>query len=152
MHKQLVDASLKAGMAEVATSVLHNVGNVLNSVNVSSSLIADKLRNSKVANLAKAVALMQAHEADLGNFLASDPKGKTVAGYLANLATHLEQEQAEILREVGSLVSNIEHIKEIVAMQQSYAKSSGVVESLNVADLVEDAMRMNSGAHEPPPM
>jgi PAS domain S-box-containing protein len=146
MHKQLLDASLKAGMAEVATSVLHNVGNVLNSVNVSGSLIADTLRNSKIANIFKAVALMQAHEADLGNFLATDPKGKQLLGYLANLAKHLEQEQADILREAGSLINNIVHIKEIVAMQQNYAKSSGVVETLKVTELVEDAIRMNSGA------
>jgi PAS domain S-box-containing protein len=146
MHKQLLDASLRAGMAEIATSVLHNVGNVLNSVNVSSSLIADTVRNSKVANMAKAVALIQAHENDVGDFLTNDPKGKQLIGYLANLAKHLAEEQAEILRESSSLVGNVVHIKEIVAMQQNYAKSSGVVEWVKVPELVEDAIRMNSGA------
>jgi len=146
MHKQLLDASLRAGMAEIATSVLHNVGNVLNSVNVSSSLIADTVRNSKVANMAKAVALIQAHEADLGNFLTNDLKGKQLIGYLANLATHLAEENADILRESSSLVGNVVHIKEIVAMQQNYANSSGVVELVSVPELVEDAIRMNSGA------
>jgi PAS domain S-box-containing protein len=145
-HKQLVDASRQAGMAEVATSVLHNVGNVLNSVNVSSSLIADKMRHSKVANLAKAVALMRTHEKDFGSFFANDPKGKQLPDYLARLAAHLAQEQEEILHEVGSLVGNIIHIKEIVAMQQSYAKASGVIESVNVTELVEDALRMNTVA------
>jgi PAS domain S-box-containing protein len=146
VHKQLVDASRQAGMAEVATSVLHNVGNVLNSVNVSSSLIADKMRNSKIANIAKVVTLIRAHDNDLGNFFTNDPKGKQVTDYLANLASHLAQEQEDILHEVGALVNNIIHIKEIVAMQQSYAKSSGVLETLKVADLVEDAIRMNDGA------
>jgi PAS domain S-box-containing protein len=146
VHKQLVDASRQAGMAEVATSVLHNVGNVLNSVNVSSSLIADKMRNSKIANIAKVVTLIRAHNNDLGNFFTNDPKGKQVPDYLANLASHLAREQEDILHEVGALVNNIIHIKEIVAMQQSYAKSSGVLETLKVADLVEDAIRMNDGA------
>jgi len=146
MHKQLLDASLRAGMAEIATSVLHNVGNVLNSVNVSSSLISDTMRNSKVANMSKAMALIQAHENDLGNFLTNDPKGKQLIGYLANLAKHLAEEQADILRESTSLAANVVHIKEIVAMQQNYAKSSGVVEWVNVPELVEDAIRMNSGA------
>jgi hypothetical protein len=136
-------------MAEIATSVLHNVGNVLNSVNVSSSLIADTVRNSKVANMAKAVALIQAHEKDLGDFLTNDPKGKQLIGYLANLATHLAGEQADILRESSSLVGNVVHIKEIVAMQQNYANSSGVVELVSVPELVEDAIRMNSGALRP---
>jgi PAS domain S-box-containing protein len=146
VHKQLIDASRQAGMAEVATSVLHNVGNVLNSVNVSSSLIADKVRNSKVASIAKVVTLMRANENDLGNFFANDPKGKQLLDYLTNLAAHLTQEQADITHEVSALASNILHIKEIVAMQQSYAKSSGIVESLKVTDLVEDALRMNDAA------
>jgi C4-dicarboxylate-specific signal transduction histidine kinase len=133
-------------MAEVATSVLHNVGNVLNSVNVSGSLIADKLRHSKVVNLAKIVALLQAHKADLGGFFSENPKGKQLTGYLAELTAHLTKEQVDILHEVGSLVENITHIKEIVSMQQNYARSSGVRESLKAADLVEDALRMNLGA------
>jgi PAS domain S-box-containing protein len=146
VHKQLLETSHQAGMAEVATSVLHNVGNVLNSVNVSSSLIANKVRNSKVVNLAKIVSLLQAHEKDFGSFFNENPKGKQLPGYLSELAAHLTQEQENILHEVGSLVENIIHIKEIVAMQQNYAKSSGILESLKAADLVEDALRMNLGA------
>jgi C4-dicarboxylate-specific signal transduction histidine kinase len=141
-----MDASRQAGMSEVATSVLHNVGNVLNSVNVSSSLIADKTRNSKVTNLGRAVALIRAHEGDLNSFFSNDPKGRQLPAYLSNLALHLEGEREDVLQEVGSLVSNIQHIKEIVAMQQNYAKTSGVLESLKMVDLVEDAIRMNNGA------
>ena len=147
-HKQLLEVSRQAGMSEVATSVLHNVGNVLNSVNVSSSMISEKIRDSKVPNIAKAVSLMRAHESDLAGFLANDPKGRQLLDYLSNLATHLAQEQEEILLEAGSLAKKIMHIKEIVAMQQSYAKSPGILESLSGADLVEDAVRMNIGSME----
>jgi PAS domain S-box-containing protein len=145
-HRQLVDASRQAGMAEVATSVLHNVGNVLNSVNVSSSVIAEKIRKSKASSLTKVVALIKEHESDLGNFFANDPKGKQLPGYLASLATHLAQEQNDILDEVKSLAGNIMHIKDIVTTQQSYAKTIGVAENLPVVGLVEDAMQLNKGA------
>jgi PAS domain S-box-containing protein len=147
-HKQLLEVSRQAGMSEVATSVLHNVGNVLNSVNVSSSLISEKIRNSKVPNIAKAVSLMRAHENDLAGFLANDPKGRQLLDYLSNLAAHLAQEQEQILQEAGSLAKKITHIKEIVAMQQNYAKSFGILESLSSVDLVEDAIRMNIGSME----
>lgn len=143
MNQQLIDVSRRAGMAEVATSVLHNVGNVLNSVNVSGSLIAGKVRNSKVSNLAKAAALIQAHEKDLAEFFGADPKGRQLPAYLSNLASHLVQEQEEVLQETEALIKNIMHIMEIVSMQQSYAKVSGVRETLKIADLVEDALRMN---------
>ena len=147
-HKQLLEVSRQAGMSEVATSVLHNVGNVLNSVNVSSSLISEKIRNSKVPNIAKAVSLMRAHESDLAGFLTNDPKGRQLLDYLSNLAAHLAQEQEEVLQEAGSLAKRITHIKEIVAMQQNYAKSFGILESLSSIDLVEDAVRMNIGSME----
>ncbi len=148
MHRQLVEVSRQAGMAEVATSVLHNVGNVLNSVNVSSSVIADKVRKSKVANVARVVGLFQEHAADLTAFLTEDSKGRQLPGYLASLAEVLGKEQQEILEELKSLGSNIEHIKEIIVMQQSYAKVLGVVETLSAASLVEDALRLNAGAME----
>jgi PAS domain S-box-containing protein len=146
VNRQLVEASRRAGMADVATSVLHNVGNVLNSINVSSSLLAERIRQSKLGNVTKVVALMQAHEQDLGDYLTRDPKGRQLPGYLVNLSTHLAQEQADLLAEVESLLKNIIHIKEIVAMQQGYARISGVMELLPINELVEDSIRMNTGA------
>src|SRR5208282_142790 len=102
MHKQLVDVSRQAGMAEVATNVLHNVGNVLNSVNVSTALVSEKIRESKVSNLAKVVALMRAHQNDLAAFLTQDPKGMQLCDYLDNLAQYLGKEQTGILQELES--------------------------------------------------
>lgn len=145
-HQELLIASRQAGMAEVATSVLHNVGNVLNSVNVSTSLVADKVRKSKVRNLARAAEMIDAHAPDLAQFLTVDPKGRQLPQYFRGLAAHLDQEQAAILVELDSLRKNVEHIKGIVVMQQNYAKVFGSAEKLKPAELVEDALRMHSGA------
>ncbi len=146
-HKELLVASRGAGMAEIATNVLHNVGNVLNSVNVSATLVADLTRKSKVTQLGKAVALLDEHAADLASFLSTDPKGMQLPGYLRLLNEHLAQEQQVSIAELESLHKNIEHINEIVAMQQNYAKISGVTETVDVSELVEDALRMNEGEH-----
>jgi signal transduction histidine kinase len=126
--------------------VLHNIGNVLNSVNVSSTLVSELVRKSKTTNLNKLAILIQEHPHDLAAFLTSDPKGRQVPGYLVGLAAQLTQEQTGMLKELQSLGANIEHIKEIVAMQQNYSKMSGLTESLSVVDLVEDAIRMNNAA------
>jgi PAS domain S-box-containing protein len=146
LHRQLVDTSRQAGMAEVATNVLHNVGNVLNSLNVSFAVVSDKVRKSRIQNLAKVAGMLQEHNKDLAAFLSSDPKGTQLPSYLTGLAQHLTQEQAEVLKELQSLTTNVDHIKEIVAMQQSYSKVSGVVETLPVVELLEDALRMNDAA------
>ncbi len=146
LHKLLLQSSRQAGMAEVATSVLHNVGNVLNSVNVSATLLLDNAKRSNVAYLGKAVALLNEHPDDLGAYMANDPKGKQLPGYLTRVSEQLSKEQQRNIAELESLRENIEHIKEIVAMQQNYANVSGVVETVKVTDLVEDALRMNAGA------
>ena len=146
LHKLLLQTSRQAGMAEVATSVLHNVGNVLNSVNVSATLLLDNAKRSNVAYLGKAIALLNEHAADLGAYLANDPKGKQLPVYLSRVSEQLTKEQQRTVAELESLRENIEHIKEIVAMQQNYATVCGVAETVRVADLVEDALRMNAGA------
>jgi PAS domain S-box-containing protein len=146
VHKQLLTASRQAGMAEVATGVLHNVGNVLNSVNVSATLLAEKLQQSRASNLAKVAALMREHSARLGDFITNDPRGRHLPVYLEQLAERLANEQASLLSEVGCLAKNVEHIKNIVAMQQSYAKPVGIAESVQTVDLIEDALRINGAA------
>jgi PAS domain S-box-containing protein len=145
-HRELMDASRQAGMAEVATNVLHNVGNVLNSVNVSATLVAEGVKKSNVGDLARVVALLDQHAADLGDFVSRNPQGRNLPAFLRQLSEHLIRERQNAITELASLRENIEHIKDIVAMQQSYAKVSGLTEILKVTDLVEDSLRMNAGA------
>ncbi|MGC3979932.1 MAG: CHASE sensor domain-containing protein [Steroidobacteraceae bacterium] len=145
-HRKLLETSRQAGMAEVASNVLHNVGNVLNSVNVSASLLAENIKRSKVTSLTKVSGLLREHGDDIGGFISNDPKGRQLPGFIAQLGEHLLSEQQAYIAELDQLRSNIDHIKEIVTMQQSYSKVSGVKEVLNVVDLMEDALRMNAGA------
>jgi C4-dicarboxylate-specific signal transduction histidine kinase len=140
-HKALIDISRQAGMAEVATSVLHNVGNVLNSVNIASTIVGDNLRKSSCTNLTKVVTLMNDHAADLGTFMTTDSKGRLIPSYLAQLAARLDQERVATLSEVDGLRQNVEHIKEVVARQQTYARVTGLTEVVEVAGLVDAALR-----------
>ncbi|HYD84830.1 MAG TPA: ATP-binding protein, partial [Opitutus sp.] len=143
VHRELLEISRQAGMAEVATGVLHNVGNVLTSLNVSATLLHDRIRESKVSCVAQLRDLLRGHAADLGAFLVKDPRGRQVPDFVTTLADHLATEQAELMRELESLRKNVEHIRDIVAMQQNYARVSGVTERVAVQSLVEDALRMN---------
>jgi signal transduction histidine kinase len=95
-----------------------------------------------------ALALLREHRPDLACFLTEDPKGKLLSSYLEALADHLAAEQTEMLSEMEGLAKNVEHIKEIVAMQRNYARLCGDTEIPPPADLVEDAIRMNLGAFE----
>jgi len=146
LNKRLLESSRYAGMAEVATGVLHNVGNVLNSVNVSATIICNQVRNSRTSRLRDVILLLNRNSANLTSFLTNDPKGKIIPSYLNNLCERLGEEQQDLLKELELLTKNIEHIKEIVAMQQNYARVSGVIESLSIRNLVEDALQMHTAA------
>ena len=145
-QRNLIDTSRMAGMAEVATGVLHNVGNVLTSLNVSANVIATTLHQSKAESLAKISALLEGHSGDLAAFLTNDPKGRKIPDFIESLARHSQEEQQNLLKELASLQENIDHIKEIVTMQQAYATMVGVVEPLDPIVMMEDALRMNAGA------
>lgn len=144
LQSELLQTSRQAGMAEVATGVLHNVGNVLNSVNVSTALVSERVRKSQVASLSKVAALLNEHAQDLPVFIAEHPKGKKLPRFIISLAEHMVREQVETIKELDLLSGNIEHIKDIVAMQQSYARVAGIIEILSPETLIEDALRLHS--------
>lgn len=145
-QSELLDSARQAGMAEIATNVLHNVGNVLNSVNISADLLMRKLHASKTSGLGKVVQLMNEHQDDLGAFISQDAKGKLLPAYLAQLTDAIAIEQQSMQEELVQLTSSVDHIKDIVSTQQSYAGAPRVEEPLYIEQLLEDALRMNAGA------
>lgn len=148
MHIELMDASRKAGMADVATGVLHNVGNVLNSVNVSATLARDRLKQSRLPSLLQVVDLVEQHHSDLPQFLGNNEQGRQVPPLIAKLAKHLAAEHQSIAGELDALGASIDHIKDIVSMQQTLARTAGAVEEFAAGEVIEDALRINlAGLH-----
>ncbi len=143
LQQQLLITSRQAGMAEVATGVLHNVGNVLNSVNVSAGVLSDKISKSKLSSLAKATAMIQENRAQVGEFFTNDPRGKVLPDYLVQLGGLLTAEQDSIAKELSLLTASVDHIKQIVAAQQSFAKSISTTETFDLSSVFEDAIRIN---------
>jgi signal transduction histidine kinase len=143
-HRKMNEFSRKAGMAEVATGILHNVGNTLNSVNVSAGVVTERVRQTRLVNLHKVTDLLRDHSQDLGDFLTQDPKGKQVPQYLAAVTEHLEREQQDNLGELQHLVKRVYHIKAIVALQQDHAKTSGVIEEMTLGEVIDDALKIQA--------
>jgi len=143
LHEDLVTASHRAGMAEVATDVLHNVGNVLNSVNVSIDCIRSTVANSKAQNLHKVADMIADHIHDLATFFGGDERGKHIPAYLAEVARLIIDEHNDIAGKLKVLTRNVEHIKEIVRTQQAYAKVSGVMVLSDIGKIIKDALEIN---------
>ncbi len=148
LEKALVEASRYAGMAEVATGVLHNVGNVLNSVNVSAQLVRERLEGSRLIALGRTARLLAPYRDDPTEFYTHDPKAKLLPKFIGELYDNLALEHHDIREEIMTLHRNIEHVKEIVSAQQSFARNAGIEELLDAADLMEDAVRIHLASIE----
>lgn len=143
INERIGEISRSAGMAEVASGVLHNVGNVLNSVNVSASMLRENIRKTKAGNLAKVVSMLEENKDNMAEYIANDKKGKQIPVFLHLLSGQLDSEKKNMLEELDELSNSIDHIKNVISMQQSYAGSYGVREKVSIPDLVEDAIKIN---------
>lgn len=149
LEKDLVAASRQAGMAQVATGVLHNVGNVLNSVNISAQVIKQALSsNANFTLFQQATQLLREQGPDAGQFLANDPRGQLLPAFFIQLGEQIEALRGELLKENEQLTENIEHIKQIIVMQQGYAKAGGLSQKVAPADLFNEACRLVHGSLE----
>ncbi len=147
-NRRNLEASREAGRAEIATSVLHNVGNVLNSVNVSVSLLGENLARSRAGNMVRAAEMLTEHAGDLERFLTTDERGRILPGYLADLGRHLADEVETQRVEVQRLASFVGHIKDVIAMQQGYARAAGLRSPSLPDEVCEDALRVHAPALE----
>jgi len=142
----LVEMSRRAGMAEIASGVLHNVGNVMNSVNVGASVAREAVTALPVEGLTRAVALLDENAERLADYLTTDAVGRKLPDYLRKLGLALAEEKRAILRNIDQLAEHLEHMKKIIAAQQSYAKVNGVTEVCSLEEIAEAALAINQAA------
>jgi signal transduction histidine kinase len=140
--RELVDVARRAGMAQIAINVLHNVGNVLNSVNVSARLLGSKIARTRAARVTEVAALLGDESNALGRLIASDERARSLTSYLRELGISLVAERDEMVGEVDRLTISVDHIKNVVAMQLSYAGADGALEMCTMTELVDDALRL----------
>jgi C4-dicarboxylate-specific signal transduction histidine kinase len=145
---EVVEKAHKAGMADIASGVLHNVGNVLNSVNTSSSLIREKIKKSKLSNLIQSNAVLREHIDDIDRFVADNPKGKKLMEYYLSLEEPMKKEQDELLTLIDRLTEKIDLINEVVAAQQSYAGASLQLKAASLSEMIDNALSLQAASIE----
>ena len=147
-HKQLLETAHRAGMAEVAGGILHNVGNALTGVLVPTSIIRETLVHSRVPSFKKVIALMRANENNLDDFISKDERGQKLPVYLEALSLELNKEREVVRKNLVHLRENLESIKDVIGLQASYTGGEQLREELRLKDVCEDALRMEAAALE----
>jgi len=139
---RLVDTARAVGMAEVASNVLHNVGNVLTSAVINLETMQRAVGASRVGRLKQATTLLLEHRTELASFLAPNARGKHLPDYLAALSDELMGQQMRLLEDLDAMGRHIEHIRAIVQVQQTYARTSLMEEECDLTQLIDDALRI----------
>lgn len=147
----LVRTARAAGMSEIATGILHNVGNVLNSVNVSASMVGRQVRGLCVDDLEALSRVLAEHASDLASFVAADERGRHLQPFVDALAREMRSAQLGIDEELGALTRGVEHIRELINSQQGYAGRGGMTEPLDVEAQLEEALGISEKALAPDP-
>jgi signal transduction histidine kinase/cell division protein FtsB len=142
-NRELVKSARQAGMAETAVDLLHNVGNVLNSVGITTQDLMRKVRRSKMASMQPLIDLMEDQGDNLPDFIANDPRGRNLPAYLSGLSAHLRQDHRAIAAGLNDLERHIVHLQDIVRLQQSYSRTVGLTERVDVGEVIEDAIALN---------
>ncbi|HYO59344.1 sensor histidine kinase [Archangium sp.] len=144
VHAQLVKTARQAGMAEIATNVLHNVGNVLNSVYTSAQVTKERLAGMRLEHVGRVTHMLQERQGDLAAFLTQDERGRHLLPFLDKLGQNLLDERQELVSLLNDVGRYTEHIADIIKVQQNYARTPRLHEPVVLAELLEDALRVNS--------
>ena len=142
----LVETARSVGMAEVASNVLHDVGNTLTSIVVDTEQMHRSVEASRVDRVEKVFKLLAEHRPHLSEFVNHDERGQQLFTYLPGLAAELMQERESLRQGLGTLGRNVERVRTIIQLQQTYATSSLLVEECELAEVLEEALRLQGGA------
>ena len=142
-QQKLVETARQAGIAEMVSNVLHNVGNVLNSAGVTTSTMQQRIAKSRIGSLSSLATLIEEQGDTLGQYLTTDPKGCKVPAYLLSLSDHLAKEQVSLLKDVQTLERHVNHVRDIIHLQQDYSRTRGLTEPVYIETIIEDALQLN---------
>jgi signal transduction histidine kinase len=142
IHNQLVVAARHAGMADIAKSTLHNIGNILNSINTSVTMLNQNLKSSQVDSLMELAKMLKTHSKNMAEFITNDEKGKLVPSYLCALSEDWQRDKKNLFDELNSLQNNIDHVRNIISMQQTLSEAVGIAEEVSIDEIVNDAISL----------
>lgn len=141
LQGQLAETARSAGMAEIANGVLHNIGNVLNSVNVSAQLSTEQLHALPIEKLDRVAKLLQDKKTEMGSSWTSFEGLTALPDLLMQIASALNTQRESIRTELRHLEEHIDFVKQIVQSQQSFSRQGGMHQDVSAVEIFETACK-----------
>lgn len=138
-QQKLLESAHQSGKAEIATDILHNVGNALNSLNISSIVLRERLENSRLDFMEKVVELCRTDPTlVLGS--EDDPRGTVLIKALEKLLHNLKRTHHQALSETENLQKHLLIISGFIRDQENYTATESMSEPVDVRALVDQVL------------
>ena len=143
-YKRLVEQAHRKGMANIVSGALHNVANILNSINTSVQLVMDLVKNSPLNDFISANELLESNLENIEEFILKNEKGRKLMQYYTKLKAPITDYRSQLMEHIERLLKNIYAIEDIIAAQSNYTSNRQMLDELDIVMLIEDALLMNS--------
>ncbi|MCP5023551.1 MAG: HAMP domain-containing protein [bacterium] len=147
-RSEVIQLARKTGASDIATGVLHNVGNSLNSVGVSARLAKEKLIELPVHDLEVISLVLKSNHDELHNYLTEDERGKTLPAYMEALSNRIQVETEQLGEEISELLNGISGIEHLVTSLQSTGGAGSLIEHFDLAEQVDSIIEINGALVE----
>jgi signal transduction histidine kinase/DNA-binding LacI/PurR family transcriptional regulator len=141
-YQKKVEQAHLEGMMTIVNGILHNIGNVLNSISVSTQLIRDMIEASPLDDLLKANRLLENNLGNLDDFLSQDPKGKKLMQFYTKLGEPFRELQDRLLDQLNRMNEKIKFVNDIILTQEGYIGFKSTLEETEVVPLLEDILKI----------
>ncbi len=142
-YKNLLEQAYREGMADIAADILHNIGNILNSVNVSVHMMEESVKSPAIDDIIMAGRLLDENMQKLSEFICNDPKGKKLMNFFIKLGVSAERMENQLRYNLDRIKGKIDAINEAISAQQSYTGSDANLEEHPLVPILEDALKLN---------
>ena len=131
------------GRLEVVDTILHNIGNAINSVSVGIDIIHHQLTHDKLTLRLSALAkVVEQHQDDFSDYVKNDPQGQQVLPFLLTLAHDFTVVKEQWTATVQRIKDRSGHIVDIIRAQNSYNLTSGTHKDISLTAAISGAVRI----------
>ena len=141
--EEALEQAFTRGRLEIVDTILHNIGNAINSVSVGIDTIHHQLTHDRLTPRLTALAnAVEEHQEDLSDYIKNDPQGQKVLPFLLTLAADFNLVRQQWEETVERIRDRTGHIVDIIRTQNSYHGTSGTRKDINIATAVWNAVKI----------
>ena len=131
------------GRLEIVETVVHNIGNAINSVTVGINVLHENLADNELLHHFFAFAdAVKAHQDDWVDYINNDQQGQQVLPFIIALAASFTDQNREVTETLKRVRERVAHINDIISAQKSTNQPSMMWKNINLLNAILSAVKI----------